>query len=52
MKFFWICCDKKAVCDSLDRAKNELESHEKESHKSKTIGSFGWEKESSNQDTQ
>ena len=44
--FYWKCCNQEHESKSLNDAKDNLEIHEKEKHKSKTIGSFGMRLES------
>jgi len=42
-RYFWKCCDMESDVESLSDARGCLESHEKENHKGKPVGSFGIE---------
>lgn len=43
--FYWRCCsEEEKSAESLSGARASLEEHEREKHKEKPIGSFGWKR--------
>lgn len=40
-RYYWKCCDEEHDSGSLREARESLESHEKDNHKGKSVGSFG-----------